>query len=161
MKDLSVITTDELIEYLDDYCGFDPYYADIRESTIDEIRRRLKEQPEIVRCKDCKHRPTMPDDHTDGFDLDFPDGKCPCQCDDGWYSWYPSDNWFCANGERKEFIMDENIKCPYYQGVCGLKEEYICYNSSAPEDCNIYKAQMNKLINKIKERVNDKTIQNE
>lgn len=57
---------------------------------------------ELVRCKDCKHRPIMPDDHTDGFDLKFPDGKCPCQCDDGWYSWYPSDDWFCADGEREE-----------------------------------------------------------
>ena len=57
---------------------------------------------EIVRCKDCKHRPIMPKDHTDGFDLKFPDNKCPCQCEDGWYSWYPEDNWFCAYGERKE-----------------------------------------------------------
>ena len=62
----------------------------------------LKEHEELVRCKDCKHRPIMPKDHTDGFDLEFPDNKCPCQCDDGWYSWYPEDNWFCANGERKD-----------------------------------------------------------
>ena len=55
----------------------------------------------IVRCKDCKHRPVKPDDYETGFDLEFPDGKCPCQCDDGYYSWYPNDNWFCANGERR------------------------------------------------------------
>ncbi len=55
----------------------------------------------LVLCKDCKHRPIMPKDHTDGFDLKFPDNKCSCQCEDGWYSWYPEDNWFCANGERK------------------------------------------------------------
>ena len=61
----------------------------------------LKEQPQIVLCKDCKHRPTKPDDYENGFDLEFPDGKCPCQCDDGWYSWYPPDDWFCANGETK------------------------------------------------------------
>lgn len=58
--------------------------------------------PELIRCKDCKHRPIVPNDHTDGFDLKFPDCKCPCQCDDSWYSWYPEDNWFCANGERKD-----------------------------------------------------------
>ena len=57
---------------------------------------------EIVRCKDCKHRPVKPNDYENGFDLEFPDGKCPCQCDDGWYSWYPADNWFCADGERKD-----------------------------------------------------------
>ena len=63
---------------------------------------KVSKQPTVVRCKDCKHRPIMPDDHTNGFDLEFPDGKCPCQCDDGWYSWYPSDDWFCADGERAE-----------------------------------------------------------
>lgn len=57
---------------------------------------------DIIRCKDCKHRPVKPDDYENGFDLEFPDGKCPCQCDDDWYSWYPADNWFCADGERKE-----------------------------------------------------------
>ena len=59
-------------------------------------------QPEIIRCKDCKHRPIKPNDYENGFDLEFPDGKCPCKCADGWYSWYPADNWFCADGERKE-----------------------------------------------------------
>ena len=58
-------------------------------------------EQELVRCKDCKHRPVKPDDYETGFDLEFPDGKCPCQCDDGYYSWYPNDNWFCANGERR------------------------------------------------------------
>ena len=61
----------------------------------------LKEQEAVVRCKDCKHRPVKPDDYETGFDLEFPNGKCPCQCDDGYYSWYPNDNWFCADGERR------------------------------------------------------------
>lgn len=52
----------------------------------------------VVRCKDCKHRPTG----TNRDDLEFPDEKCPCQCEDFWYSWKPSDNWFCGNGERKD-----------------------------------------------------------
>ena len=58
---------------------------------------------ELVRCKDCKHRPKEPDLETykNGFDLEFPDSRCPCECDDGFYSWYPDDNWFCGNGERK------------------------------------------------------------
>lgn len=59
----------------------------------------------VVRCKDCKHRPIKPDDYdpitTDGFVLEFPDGKCPCQCGDGWYSKYPNDDWYCPIGERK------------------------------------------------------------
>lgn len=57
---------------------------------------------ELVRCKDCKHRPTINGTYNNGFDLDFPTSRCPCQCDDGYYSWMPKDDWFCGNAERKE-----------------------------------------------------------
>jgi len=53
---------------------------------------------ELVRCKDCKHRPTG----EDRDDLEFPDERCPCQCEDGWYNWKPADDWYCGNGEREE-----------------------------------------------------------
>jgi len=56
---------------------------------------------EIVRCKDCKHRPVKTKDDKGRSDLEFPDYKCPCQCDDYYYSWYPSDDWFCAEGEKR------------------------------------------------------------
>ena len=62
------------------------------------IEKLPSAQPEIVRCKDCKHRPTG----TDRDDLEFPDDKCPCKCEDYWYSWKPVDDWFCGNGERKK-----------------------------------------------------------
>lgn len=58
----------------------------------------------VVLCKDCIHRPTVAGDKViwTGFDLDFPDGKCPCQCEeDGFYSWMPPDAWFCPMGDRK------------------------------------------------------------
>ena len=70
-------------------------------------RRIIEEQPTIdavpvVRCKDCKHRPIDTGGHNYGQDLFFPDeDECPCQCGDQWYSWMPSDDWFCPNGERK------------------------------------------------------------
>lgn len=48
---------------------------------------------EVVRCKDCKHRPTQK--------KCFPDMVCPCQCSDSYYSWVPPDDWYCADGERK------------------------------------------------------------
>ena len=61
---------------------------------------------ELVRCKDCKHRPKEPNWKTykNGFDIEFPEGsECPCQCSsDKYYSWYPQDDWFCANGKRKD-----------------------------------------------------------
>ena len=69
----------------------------IRETTYpDATKQELI--GELVRCKDCKHRPTG----TNRDDLEFPDEKCPCQCEDFWYSWKPSDNWYCGNGERKD-----------------------------------------------------------
>ena len=58
----------------------------------------------VVHCKDCKHFPVDEGDQTciGGFGLVFPDDKCPCKCEDGFYSWMPEDDWFCANGERRD-----------------------------------------------------------
>ena len=64
---------------------------------IEDFLALLKDQPEIVRCKDCKHKVDTLDDYDDY------EGKCPCYCsDDPFYSWVPDDDWFCADGERKE-----------------------------------------------------------
>ena len=75
-------------------------------------------QLEIVRCKDCKHRPVMLWNEAYGdFDVLAPevDGKedwrCPCLIkDDPYYSWSPNDNWFCGNGERRECDADAEGK---------------------------------------------------
>ena len=53
----------------------------------------------VVRCKDCIHKPRGT---RNKHDMEFPDDICPCQCEDYWYSWMPYDDWFCANGERRE-----------------------------------------------------------
>lgn len=57
-------------------------------------------QQEIVMCKDCKHRPIEKDGEIMPPKED--DWKCPCLCDDYFYSWRPKDNFFCASGERRE-----------------------------------------------------------
>ena len=57
---------------------------------------------ELIRCKHCIHKPTITGDEGNGFDFEFPDERCPCQCDDPWYNWMPADDWFCGNGERGE-----------------------------------------------------------
>lgn len=69
------------------------------ERAIDVLEQLPSAQPEIVRCKDCKHKPSG-----DGVNhrITFPDERCPCQCDDYWYSWLPDDDWFCGNAERRE-----------------------------------------------------------
>ena len=62
-------------------------------------------QPELIRCKDCKHRPiaTRADEGVLwGFSVEFPDERCPLQCEDGWYNHYPKDVFYCANAERTE-----------------------------------------------------------
>lgn len=70
--------------------------------TIDaEPVRRI----DIVRCKDCTHRPVKKDINGDdyGFNLIAPhdgDESCPCLVDDGWYSWMPEDDFYCRYGER-------------------------------------------------------------
>lgn len=63
---------------------------------------------EVVRCKDCKYKPSwregVKEEFRDGFELIFPDCRdnpCPCQCDDGFYAHMPDDNWFCANGKAR------------------------------------------------------------
>ena len=72
---------------------------------IDEAVERIKAEvkSEIIRCEDCKHRPTFDEDE----ELHFPTYKCPCQCEDSYYSWMPKDDWFCGNGERKKEEEDE------------------------------------------------------
>lgn len=61
-----------------------------------------KAKEDVVRCKDCKHRPTMPEDGEEVQDLEFPDDVCPLQCGDPWYNQEPADDWYCANAERSE-----------------------------------------------------------
>lgn len=59
----------------------------------------------VVRCKDCKYKPTAPDGITYGLQVEFPDkwaNRCPCLCEDGWYSWVPDDDFFCAYGAKED-----------------------------------------------------------
>ena len=81
----------------------EPTYTDPI-NVLTEVRDRIKKlpsaQPEIIRCKDCKHQPFDSEDMR-GFGVEFPDEMCPCQCDDGWYNWRPDNEWYCANAERR------------------------------------------------------------
>lgn len=61
----------------------------------------FQEQEEPVRCKDCKHRGVGNNDFP--IDIEWPDEECPYECsDDPFYNWLSPDNWYCANGERKD-----------------------------------------------------------
>lgn len=72
---------------------------------VDALQRLPSVQPEIIRCKDCKHRPIAHRASEGifwGFSLEFPDDMCPFECEDGWYNQYPKDDFYCAHAERKE-----------------------------------------------------------
>lgn len=62
---------------------------------------------ELVRCRDCKHRPIKGDgnivyapDDSDGWD----DDTCPCLCEDCYYNWMPDEDFFCGKGERRDDV---------------------------------------------------------
>lgn len=74
----------------------------LRDSKKQYQRGYEDREQEIVRCKDCMHRPKDPESKGVGQSLVFPDDVCPCQIGDNWYSWMPKDDWFCADGERHE-----------------------------------------------------------
>lgn len=93
--------------------------APIRHGTAVEIENASDvDVAEVVRCKDCIHRPLMVWNEANGdFDVRAPevDGKedwrCPCLIeDDPYYSWSPNDNWFCGNGKRRESDADAEGK---------------------------------------------------
>ena len=76
-------------EHKDDYCKSCPYhdsnnsYCFNQQNLMKDALALLKEVPEIVRCKDCKHH-----------------GKDTCGAVAG-IAYPPPDDWFCADGERK------------------------------------------------------------
>ena len=62
---------------------------------------------EIIRCKDCIHKPKPTEDYKQGerdsgFKIEFPDYMCPLQCEDPYYNRLPKDDWFCGNAERRQ-----------------------------------------------------------
>lgn len=70
------------------------------ETLIDLLKGNGSVKKWLIRCKDCKHKPKGTGAN---HDLVFPDNVCPCQNpEDGWYSWKPNDDWFCADGERRK-----------------------------------------------------------
>ena len=85
-----------------DYSCAEQLKKALKRELLKAIRRELLKE-EVVRCKDCIHLPHYDDEGK----LQFPwDSPCPCTCPDSYYAWRPADDWFCANGERKEAQED-------------------------------------------------------
>lgn len=87
--------------------------CNLHRGIIDALQAIISDIPsadvvEVVRCRDCKHRPVVTDEsHPYGFGLACPkegayqDVTCPYLCDDGYYNRMPADGWYCADGERR------------------------------------------------------------
>ena len=94
------MTREKAIKILSSYKN--SYFGDALHGgmiSVSEIIELLSAQTEIIHCRDCKHKPSG-----DGanHDITFPDWRCPCQCEDYWYSWIPNDDWYCGDAERRE-----------------------------------------------------------
>ena len=63
-----------------------------------------KIEHELIRCKDCKHRPYKDErGHVVPPEEDEELSLCPCVDDGDWYyNYIPMGDWYCANGEPKE-----------------------------------------------------------
>ncbi len=74
-----------------------PYYqSDCTEELKKDILALLKAQPDVVRCKDCKHSTMTADGKLCKYcDFYKEDDGSPMQL-------YHEGDWFCADGERKE-----------------------------------------------------------
>ena len=90
-------------------CGDCEYYStnDCEDCRLDRLTKiPPADVRAVVYCKDCIHRPYSSEPgKTSGFAVEAPDRECKCPCfnpDDGYYSWIPEDDFFCADGERCE-----------------------------------------------------------
>ena len=79
----------KLQEALDDAENNGNIYTQIRRPVVFETIVLLKEQPEIVRCKDCKHWMA---------NTQF----CGLLTVDGFTAHRTPSEWFCADGERRD-----------------------------------------------------------
>lgn len=83
---------------------------EIKDKTLHIYYRNSQGEQVPVCCADCKYRPVPNEEYFEAETLSdrmghlhFPKGsKCPCQCEDEYYSWLPQDDWFCANFALKE-----------------------------------------------------------
>ena len=89
IKGLRCIKGDTILCRECDYADVDGYgnYSCKINCAIDAIEL-LKEQPQIVRCKDCKHKEESVSPSWEAWC-----NRLHCVCDL---------DWFCADGERKE-----------------------------------------------------------
>lgn len=63
---------------------------------------RAPDRVDVVRCRECVHRPNNLGAIVEPYDIEFPDDFCPLSCGDHWYNKMPEPDWFCGSGERRD-----------------------------------------------------------
>lgn len=76
---------------------------DCRGRMLRDALALLKEQPEIFRCKDCKWAEVSDNEHT--------------WCDHVDHEFCHNNDWFCADGERREYVKPPTESATDWNGV--------------------------------------------
>lgn len=103
-----------IIDFINDCLEHEDKITDIEKATLCAIKKLIERTPAadvepVVQCRECIHRPSVTGvTHY----VHFPDDVCPYQCDDTWYSRMPPNDWYCADGKRKDGGQDEQIDEP-------------------------------------------------
>lgn len=86
----------EHVKYSQEYGHVVPVCDIVYAPTVDAV--------EVVRCKDCKHRGYIVKDRRGYEWIEYEEtSHCPLQCyDDDYYNRLSEDDFFCADGERRE-----------------------------------------------------------
>lgn len=72
------------------------------EEDFEYIKEATEHYKNLVRCKDCKHRPKENGSPYGNIWTEFPEEEiCPFNCEDPFYNQMPEDDFFCARGERR------------------------------------------------------------
>ena len=79
------INASDLIDWI--MCAFPDWCVGDVRAIVDHVNEMPSAQPEIIRCRECKHR-------------DPEDKKCDCGHDIVW-NLPRQDDWFCADAKRR------------------------------------------------------------
>ena len=94
-------------KYYDGFIVHDILDAHLKPEKMLEVLKAFAEVKgvdavEVIRCKDCKHRPYK-DERGNVIPVEEECSPCPCVDDGDWYyNYIPKDDWYCANGEPKD-----------------------------------------------------------
>lgn len=106
MTEKKYVELDAVIEAFDDP-AVERNYGDVDPDSVIRVIEAIPaaDVRPVITCSKCIYAPLG---DGQGFDLEWPHddwpehNPCPCKCDDGWYSYKPKPDFFCANGKEED-----------------------------------------------------------